>query len=99
MTEGKRLLDEFGERTGVVVDQSDVLIQIIDLTLSHYKKAENLDELSSMIRHYARILRGEVQDLTGAGFWRIICDRLEHTMKCKVITKAQYQAFIGSSEE
>jgi len=60
--------------------------------------AAKLDEVAEMMRHFARVLRGEAEDHTGRGAWRILCGHLEKTMHCKIISAEQYQAFIEFSE-
>jgi hypothetical protein len=62
------------------------------------KTAEGIEEVARMLMHYARVLRDEQEDLTGFGCWRILCDRLERVMKCKVITREQHAAFIRLSD-
>jgi hypothetical protein len=37
MTIGKEIVDEFGERTAVLIDRSDVLIQMIDERIKEIK--------------------------------------------------------------
>lgn len=58
------------------------------------------DEIATKLEHclvkleqYIRTLRGEEQDLTGLGLWRIFCNNLEVVMDVKVITKDQWNAF------
>ncbi len=63
------------------------------------KIANELDEIAGFFKHFAKIMRGEIQDMTGIGHWRILCGRLERTMDCKVITKEQYEAFKKLSDE
>ncbi len=62
------------------------------------EQATGLEEAASMMLHYAKILRGEEQDLTGLGCWRILCNHLEQVMGCKVITASQYAAFVELSD-
>lgn len=57
------------------------------------KTAEQLEEVAKMMQHLAKILRGEAQDMTGMGYWRILCNHLGRAMNCEVITAEQYVAF------
>ncbi len=67
--------------------------------MNNTERAAEIEEIAEMMSHYAKILRGEVQDLTGLGHWRIMCDHLERVMNVKVITADQYAAFVELSNE
>lgn len=47
-----------------------------------------------MLLHYASVLRGDEQDLTGRGVHAIFVTSLEHALGVKVITKEQWQSFL-----
>ena len=57
------------------------------------EQAKGLEHVAEMMLHMAKILRGEVVDRTGLGYWRILCNHLGRVMDVKVIPKSQYEAF------
>ncbi len=48
---------------------------------------KRLDDCVSQLNHFARVMRGEAEDLTGVGAWRIFVDMLEQTMSVKVLPR------------
>ncbi len=67
--------------------------------MSDEEVADKLDLCAAELRHVASVRRGEEQDLTGFGCWRIFCDHLEHAMDVKVITRDQWDAFVAMEKE
>jgi hypothetical protein len=61
--------------------------------------ADEVDEIAAGFTRYASILRGEAQDLTGLGAWRILCNHIDRVMDCKIISREQYEEFKRLSDE
>lgn len=52
-----------------------------------------------MLLHYASVLRGDEQDLTGCGVRAIFVTSLEHALGVKVITEKQWESFLELERE
>ncbi len=55
-------------------------------------RAKSLEMIAERLKNYARVVRGEEDDLTGLGQWRMICEALERCMDCKILSKHQYES-------
>lgn len=57
------------------------------------KRIQLLEYCVKDLQKYIKVIKGEEQDLTGLGLWRLFCNSLERAMECKVITLDQWEAF------
>ena len=69
------------------------------VAMNNEKQANELDRVADIIRHYAKVLRGEEQDLTGIGYERLTCDAFCLVMGKKLLTKEQYEEYLRLSDE
>jgi hypothetical protein len=55
--------------------------------MTDFEQANHLDYCASLLKHYAKILRGEEQDLTNCGALSIFFINLEHALNVTILNK------------
>lgn len=62
------------------------------------RHAEMLESVAGGALRLAKAYRGEAQDMTGVGMWRILCNQFEMAMGVRCVSEAQYAALLCHDE-
>ena len=71
---------------------------IARMNAEHAKQGAKLDWCAMQLHHVARVLRGEDEDHTGLGAWRIFVQNLELIMGVKVIDTHYYKSLVENQK-
>lgn len=71
--------------------QEDLLRLVVEV--NSMESARILELCILDMQKFIKVLKGEERDLTGLGLWRIISNKLQRAMNCRIITEDQWINF------